>query len=247
MQVTSLFRPTLPGRTGLLQDLDDELVTATCWREVDAIDRLLALGASPNAVNNFNEIALHCAAGRSRVTVCERLLDAGAHVNALDARGASALYRAANSIHLVRLMLARGAHPDGMGYCASHGKWTSLHRAASRGDVDHCRALIDAGADVNFFTPDNGAPLHVAAYFGREPICELLVLKGARTDTMLFEHTPCMWARKKGFDRVSELIDAMDKSRQAAEAFERVMAQGNKGDLSPRAPGRMARLKRGSS
>ena len=212
--------------------LGSGLVSAARLGNVGEIDRLLALGASPNAVSAldaFYASALHFAALRGHLEACERLIDAGADVNAPDSRGASPLYLATHngaSMPLVSLLLARGADPNGMGQKTRHGRWTCLHQVGGHGEVDMCRVLIDAGADVNFFLPDHGTPLHVAAYFGRASICELLILKGARTDTPMSGDTPAMLARKYGFDRVSELIDAMDKSRQAAEAVERVMAQG---------------------
>ncbi|KAJ1459712.1 ankyrin repeat-containing domain protein [Pelagophyceae sp. CCMP2097] len=59
----------------------------------------------------FRTVALHAAASRGRAAVVESLLDAGAAVDAVDARGRSALHHAAQGDHdgVLRVLVSRGA------------------------------------------------------------------------------------------------------------------------------------------
>jgi ankyrin repeat protein len=61
-----------------------------------------------------------------------------------------------------------------------------LHKAASEGDADRVRELLDAGADVNVRNADKQrlqyTPLHWAAYYGHRDIAEILISRGADLD-----------------------------------------------------------------
>jgi ankyrin repeat protein len=58
----------------------------------------------------------------------------------------------------------------------------SLHDAASEGNIEKLRTLIEQGADVNAKDIDDLAPLHHAAWKGDKKCVELLLAKGAAVD-----------------------------------------------------------------
>lgn len=79
----------------------------------------------------------------------ELLLDCGASMHPVDARGHTALHRAAENVHcdpvvVVEALLAAGADPQA---CDAKGA-TPLHLAAECGTAGVARALLQAGADV---------------------------------------------------------------------------------------------------
>jgi hypothetical protein len=66
-----------------------------------------------------------------------------------------------------------------------------LLEAAEQGDVAAVTELLDAGADVNAYRDDLGrTPLHVAAWYGRTSVVELLIARGAEVDRRTGERSP---------------------------------------------------------
>ena len=61
-------------------------------------------------------------------------------------------------------------------------KVTALHAAASRGDQEIVRILLEAGADPNARQEGGFVPLHSAAQNGNLPVAELLLRHGAKAD-----------------------------------------------------------------
>ena len=72
---------------------------------------LLEKGASPNAFDNNNWTALHCAAQNDYIEVVRALLDRGATIDAVDNANWTALHFATDGGHIetVTLLLDRGA------------------------------------------------------------------------------------------------------------------------------------------
>ena len=54
----------------------------------------------------------------------------------------------------------------------------ALFEAVSKGNVDECQRLIQAGANVNFTNDDGWTPLHWAAFDGHLKVCRLLINEG---------------------------------------------------------------------
>ncbi len=161
------------------------------------VGMLLEAGADPEAVNADGQTALMLAASTGVVEVAELLLDAGANVNAVEQwRGQTALMWAAANAHgpMAKLLIEHGAN---VSLRASSTDWgsqiTSEPRAqyrpvggltpllyAARSGCELCiTALLDAGADIDFPTPEGITPLMIAIDNYRYDAAKLLLARGA--------------------------------------------------------------------
>lgn len=124
---------------------------------------------------------LHDAARRGDLAAVERLLAAGAQVDATDG-GATPLYLAAGEGHaaVVARLLAAGGDPrrPASGPFGSTG--TAIHAAVRYGHLDVVRVLLKAGVDANLPDDGVGPPLHTALRRGQTAAAELLKSSGAR-------------------------------------------------------------------
>ncbi len=146
-------------RTGVLVKLGDQVSGKT----IEELARA--------AVNETDErtpvmgTALMSAAMRGHLEVAERLLEAGADINAVDARGASILMLAAmgGGNDVARMLLAAGADLDARTDDGS----TALFFAAARLDEKIVRLMIDMGAGAAVVNQSGQTPLMAACLFGR--------------------------------------------------------------------------------
>lgn len=121
--------------------------------------------------------ALFEAAERGAVDEMERLIAAGANVNArLDGDG-SPLIAAARNGHdqAVEALLNRGADAN-LGVA---GDGSPLIMAARRGHLSTVRLLLDRGADIRKPVAGDGNPLIMAARGGHLDVVEFLLTRGA--------------------------------------------------------------------
>jgi ankyrin repeat protein len=104
---------------------------------------------------------------------CEKLIDAGADVNATVPDGSTALHAAVlfGGVEFAKGLIERGADV----HVADRNGYTALHRAASAGDVEFCEVLINSGARVNECNGIGSTPLHSAASEGHALACALLI------------------------------------------------------------------------
>jgi ankyrin repeat protein len=61
-------------------------------------------------------------------------------------------------------------------------KSTPLHSAASRGQLEILRILINHGSKVDTLDYSDRSPLYVAAQRGHKDVVEVLLLKGAKVN-----------------------------------------------------------------
>lgn len=124
---------------------------------------------------------LHDAARRGDLAAVERLLAAGAQVDATDG-GATPLYLAAGEGHaaVVTRLLAAGGNPrlPASGPFGSTG--TPIHAAVRYGHLEVVRVLLKAGVDPNLPDDGVGPPLHSALRRGQTAAADLLRSFGAR-------------------------------------------------------------------
>ena len=108
----------------------------------------------------------------------ERLLAAGANVNAKDRNGITALMAASLEGHreVVALLLARGAEINAR---TKDGE-TALIYASINGDKEVVALLLAKGADVNARTRDGKTALMFATRTNHPEVRELLIKAGAK-------------------------------------------------------------------
>ena len=169
---------------------DTALVAAARRGAPDAVSRLLACGATVDAVTDNDETPLAAAATAGHLDVCAALLAAGADPTKVADRSASLLAAAvvADEPELVDALLARGASARPV-TCRTEP--TSAFLVAielgSRQIVDSFvqRAIATGALDVN--EPHGDAhvrALHAAAARGRADIVQSLLKAGAQVDVL---------------------------------------------------------------
>ncbi len=172
------------------------------------VAKLLRAGADPNAEKWTGEIPLMSCANSGSAEAVEDLLAHGADVNARESnREQTALMWAAAEGHadVVKVLLDRGANisarsktvmepepyliktestmgqnfPTTTRFRKYTGNFTPLLFAAQSGDIDTARHLLDAGADINESSDEDGSPLVIAAASNHEDLALLLLERGA--------------------------------------------------------------------
>jgi ankyrin repeat protein/predicted TIM-barrel fold metal-dependent hydrolase len=142
------------------------------------------------------DVSLHTAAYIGDLQTVEKLIDAGANVNA-NIQGVTALHLAAKAgeIAVAKLLIANGADVNA-------GEWTPLQEAASR-SKEMVELLVTKGADIN---TGKWTPLHNAVY-GPYEIVELLISKGANVNARdALGRTPLFYAQHQGRTKIVELL-----------------------------------------
>jgi hypothetical protein len=99
------------------------------------------------------------------------------------------------------------------GMSAHHRTWhgvTLLHDMAQNGDLAKARLLIDHGAELDTIEDEyRSTPLGLAARWGRRPLVELLLSRGANPNTSgAAWSTPLAWARSKGHADIERMLVA---------------------------------------
>lgn len=177
-----------------------ETVAAINRHDIESLRKLLADGADPNAPvrddYHGERPILQFAAGSHFTDAVEALLKAGAAPNApvtggLGAKpGRTALHAAIGEgeepFKIVDMLLKAGANPNAVN---QNGDNTPLYDAASRGHIEICQRLIEAGATFKTWPAGCMPPLTGAVNFGNAPeghkqerVAELLLELGAPVD-----------------------------------------------------------------
>jgi ankyrin repeat protein len=124
---------------------------------------------------------LHAAAARNDVAETERLVAAGAELDARDGRGRTpAMVAAHRGAHdAARALIAAGADLDAL----DHDRYDVLTIAAVKDDETMVRLAIAAGADTGLVTSRyDGTALIAAAHLGHDGVVRALLEGGAPRD-----------------------------------------------------------------
>jgi ankyrin repeat protein len=171
-------------------------------------EMLLAAGATPSPQENEGWTPLHLAVYHGHIKIVEALLASGAQLDLKTTDGATPLDIAMQTKQqsIADLISSHGGQGNSLE--------RNLYNAASGGDLENVRRLIKMGARVDFRSPDNLTPLHIAAFSGHTEIVRLLLASGANKEGANEEstdlaRTPLILAVEQGHaEVVSTLIDA---------------------------------------
>ena len=149
-----------------------------------------------NAKGYRDNTPLHLACQQGHLEVCRLLIKRGADVKAVNEAGCTPLHEAVlaeNASLITVLLIKHGADIN----AKDREDRSALHKASSMGHIDHCKALIDIGADLNILDQSkcqlevstNKSPLkgsigigdsalHCAILSGNIEMCEYLLDRG---------------------------------------------------------------------
>lgn len=169
------------------------------------VERLLAERAdlARNELSSWAEGVLMMPANRRNRALLEVLLLHGARVP-LMSKWARFYYFKHDDI--ATFLMERGMSPH-------HRTWhgvTLLHDMAQNGDLAKARLLIDHGAELDVVEDEyRSTPLGLAARWGRRPLVELLLSRGANPNASGAPWSrPLAWARKKGHTEIERALVA---------------------------------------
>lgn len=174
----------LPGRALIGADLPAAAATG----DIDAVDKLVALGFPVGSVDSQGASALIRAAGSGYAALVVRLLDVGADPTQASYSGATCLSAAvaARREAVMRTLLQHGVEADQR----LPGGGTPLMIAAALGLPRLAEPLLERGADPNAADDRANTSLQAAAQFAFDSrdtavaaeLLELLLRQGARID-----------------------------------------------------------------
>ena len=153
-------------KAGANADLQDDtgftpLNTAIEQEHPDVAKVLLLHRANPNLATHTGQTPMHTAASASDIETMRLLLDHNAGLHPLEIAGTPlSVAVQQHRIEAVKFLLQRGAKPD---VAPPQNGMTSLHWAATLGQPDIVKLLLDAGANVDADSSWQGTPLNAAA------------------------------------------------------------------------------------
>lgn len=202
--------PTLPPRSDGMAALDRNLITAASIGDAELVNRLLAAGASMQAVDERGRSALLASVYNRRNEVARALILAGADVNRKDGELNSPFLVAAatGQIDIVRLALSHGADPRS----TDRYDGTALIAASQHGNVEIVKLLLKAGLSVDHVNQLGWTALLEAVVLGDgsaryEEVVQLLLDAGADANLADREGvTPTRHARERGYKTMVRML-----------------------------------------
>jgi ankyrin repeat protein len=149
--------------------------------DLDAVSTLLQHEADPNVKSDALWTPLHEAAISSNYKSFQPLLMAGAHVDALNSRGQTALSMAAHVRDDPRYFDYLLEYNTNI-HLADENGLTPLHRTCVRNRVESARRLIALKADIDALDNKHLSPVHTCVLNNSHDVLNLLLDAGARVD-----------------------------------------------------------------
>jgi cytohesin len=138
----------------------------------------------PNVHENQNGgTALHQALSWNAAHTTTALLEGGSDPGSSDKLGYLPIHTAAwfGATDALLALMSSGLESTSPDTRSQRG-WTALHVAAANGHSMTCKALLNAGAEINDTDPEGGTPLHLAACAGSNDTITTLLDAGAEID-----------------------------------------------------------------
>ncbi len=194
-----LMRPVC---NGVILRSQFELTKAIKSGNTELAEKLLETVPSVNYVGKaFEQQPLHWAVQKSNLPLVKSLLERGADPNAVNCRGDTVLITAlrqrehatSNDITLdvTRMLLSKGANPNA---AAAYLGIPPLSFAASHGDVEALKLLLDVGADPNLAGDASQSSLPIFSALSvlnknQLEIFRLLLERGANPNARSFDYS----------------------------------------------------------
>lgn len=153
----------------------DTMIKAVKFNDVSGVRKMLSKGVDPNAVDDQGIPLLVIAAREKSNDVALILMgDKRIDLQKEDKAGENAMMLAAieKDAPMVQALIAKGAEVNKKG-------WTPLHYAASSGDDEIVKMLLDASAYIDAASPNGTTPMMMAARAGHVSTIDLLISQGA--------------------------------------------------------------------
>ena len=183
---------------------------ACCSGQTEFVKILLDAGANPNIADKNGESCLHAAVyGRCSAETIQNLINHGAHVNAVNEDGATALLLACSSTQseMVDVLLKAKADPNVLDRDGD----TSLHAASEANcSKETLQKILEYGANVNAVNKRGRTALLLNCSYGQ--MDSIHVLLEARADPKIVDEEgySCIFAAVDGHyskDTLQALID----------------------------------------
>lgn len=176
-------------RLGIMEVLESRSETGdtllhVCVLEqnIEAMTKLLEVGAKPNEKNDDGIAAIHIACKNGNEKIADVLLTAGADPNLARGDGMMPLHIASDNGKdgVVDALIRHDADVNRI--ITQNGRYqgfSPLMFAARLGDAKIVSSLVDKGAQLNAAKADGFTALHLAALNGNTSACRNLILAGA--------------------------------------------------------------------
>ena len=191
-------------------DSNSELYQAVQFKDVTKLKQLLSVGANPNQLEGGRPL-LGWAAQNGDADIVQALLDAKADVNIADVGiGHTPLMRAIETqqVAIVDLLLKAKSNPNAK---TPQGE-TCLEMGVKSRKPEIVIALINAGADVKYVSPEGESAALAAAQDGLEGSIEIIKILGkakANLDASNAAYTPLSYAvEQENPELVKALLEA---------------------------------------
>ncbi|XP_075072024.1 ankyrin repeat domain-containing protein 2 [Mixophyes fleayi] len=149
--------------------------------KMNAIEKFLDDGGSPDTCDEFKRTALHRASLEGHIEIIKKLLDSGSSVNFRDRLDCTAIHWACRGgkLEVIQLLQENGAEINLKDKVLS----TPLHVATRTGHADIVEHLIATGVDINSKDREGDTALHDAVRLNRYKIIKMLIIHGANMMT----------------------------------------------------------------